>query len=264
MLSCPYLRTKIGQLCTSPTKKRDTTPATSYKSSYIHCYVVTSPHDTGRKLTEGEAWLSPLRHHFCKQRGSMLPFNFLNGGLCKIALVALFAVAIVPTKAMAQQIALHELDLPDVRGGTFQPENQHPRLLLVAFLSLVSADPDSSSLRESVFLSSMQRQYSARGLSVVAIDTSSVHSNRYIATYEIAKVRANWHLDFPVLDGSDGTLIRRFESSRKDPTILLISGSGIVVDIWHGFTRPAYLAQAIERQLGGSLSRIPQLPESKR
>ena len=181
----------------------------------------------------------------------------------RIALLSI-CFAVIAGAAAGQTLLPQELNLPDVRGGTFQAANQHPRLILVAFLSVMSERTDSPSLRESVFLSSMQRQYSARGLSVTTIDTSSMLVRHSIAREEIARVAANWHMDFPVLDGTNGTLLGRFGRTDDSPTLLLVNGSGRILRVWHGFTRPAYLAQAIERELGGPLSRIPDLPTSSR
>ena len=110
----------------------------------------------------------------------------------------------------------------------------------------------------------MQRQYSAKGLSVAAVDTSSLLVHRSIARQDIARVATNWHMDFPVLDGTSGMLLGRFGRTDDSPTLLLVNGSGRILRVWHGFTRPAYLAQAIERELGGPLSRIPDLPPSSR
>ena len=196
----------------------------------------------------------------------MLPSSFpkyVSSFLIRVALLSICFVVI--TKSAAGQVLLpQELNLPDVRGGTFQAEGNHPKLFLVAFLSVMSENTDSPSLRQSLVLSSMQRQYSAKGLSVVAVDTSSLLVHRSIARQEIANVATNWHMNFQVIDGANGMLQGRFGRTDDSPTLLLINDSGKIVHIWHGFTRPAYLAQAIERELGGPLSRIPDLPPSTR
>lgn len=181
----------------------------------------------------------------------------------RIALLSI-CFAVIAGSAAGQTLLPQELNLPDVRGGTFQSANQHPRLMLVAFLSVMSERTDSPSLRESVVLSSMQRQYSARGLSVAAIDTSSMVVRHSVNRQEIARVATNWHMNFSVLDGANGMLLGRFGRTDDSPTLLLVNDSGRILRTWHGFTRPAYLAQAIERELGGPLSRIPDLPLSSR
>ena len=196
----------------------------------------------------------------------MLPSSFLKHVSSSLIRVALLSICfVVITKSAAGQVLLpQELNLPDVRGGTFQAAGNHPKLFLVAFLSVISENTDSPSLRQSLVLSSMQRQYSAKGLSVVAVDTSSLLVHRSIARQEIANVATNWHMNFQVIDGANGMLQGRFGRTDDSPTLLLINDSGKIVHIWHGFTRPAYLAQAIERELGGPLSRIPDLPPSTR
>ena len=196
----------------------------------------------------------------------MLPSLFLKHVSSSLIRVALLSICfVVITKSAAGQVLLpQELSLPDVRGGTFQAAGNHPKLFLVAFLSVMSENTDSPSLRQSLVLSSMQRQYSAKGLSVVAVDTSSLLVHRSIARQEIANVATNWHMNFQVIDGANGMLQGRFGRTDDSPTLLLVDGSGRVLHVWHGFTRPAYLAQAIERQLGGPLSRIPDLRPSTR
>ena len=196
----------------------------------------------------------------------MLPSSFpkyVSSFLIRVALLSICFV--VTAKSAAGQVLLpQELNLPDVRGGTFPAAGNHPKIFLAAFLSVMSENTKSPSLRQSLVLSSMQRQYSAKGLSVVAVDTSSLLVHRSIARQEIANVATNWHMDFPVIDGANGMLLGRFGRTDDSPTLLLINDSGKIVHIWHGFTRPAYLAQAIERELGGPLSRIPDLPPSTR
>jgi len=196
----------------------------------------------------------------------MLPSSFpkyVSSFLIRVALLSICFV--VTAKSAAGQVLLpQELNLPDVRGGTFPAAGNHPKIFLVAFLSVMSENTKSPSLRQSLVLSSMQRQYSAKGLSVVAVDTSSLLVHRSIARQEIANVATNWHMNFQVIDGANGMLQGRFGRTDDSPTLLLINDSGKIVHIWHGFTRPAYLAQAIERELGGPLSRIPDLPPSTR
>jgi len=196
----------------------------------------------------------------------MLPSSFLKRVSCSLIRVALLSICfvVIAKSAAGQALLPQELNLPDVRGGTFQVANKHPGLFLVAFLSVMSERTDSPSLRQSLALSSMQRQYSAKGLSVVAVDTSSLLVHRSIARQEIANVATNWHMDFTVIDGTNGMLLGRFGRTDDSPTLLLVDGSGRILHIWHGFTRPAYLAQAIERELGGPLSRIPDLRPSTR
>jgi hypothetical protein len=196
----------------------------------------------------------------------MLPYSFVkrvSPSLIRVALLST-CLAALAASAAGQTLLPQELNLPDVRGGTFQAANKHSGLVLVAFLSVMSERADSPSLRQSLILSSMQRQYAQKGLSVVAVDTSSLLVHRSIARQDIARVATNWHMDFPVLDGTNGMLLGRFGRTDDSPTLLLINDSGRIVHIWHGFTRPAYLAQAIERELGGPLSRIPDLPPSTR
>jgi len=196
----------------------------------------------------------------------MLPSSFpkyVSSFLIRVALLSICFV--VTAKSAAGQVLLpQELNLPDVRGGTFPAAGNHPKIFLAAFLSVMSENTKSPSLRQSLVLSSMQRQYSAKGLSVVAVDTSSLLVHRSIARQEIANVATNWHMNFQVIDGANGMLQGRFGRTDDSPTLLLINDSGKIVHIWHGFTRPAYLAQAIERELGGPLSRIPDLPPSTR
>jgi thioredoxin-like negative regulator of GroEL len=54
----------------------------------------------------------------------------------------------------------------------------------------------------------------------------------------------------------DGQLARQLQVSQL-PTTFLVAADGRILQRWQGLTRPAVLAQGIERLLGGPLSQAP-------
>ena len=160
--------------------------------------------------------------------------------------------------AQAQTSQSSDFNLQDVRGGTFQMKDHHSQPVLIAFLGMVPDTTSTPSLRETVFLSSMNHQYASRGLCVVAIDASNLLGHRNVSKQDLANASYDWHLNFPLLEDPGGTVAHQF-GVRDVPTIFLIDGAGNIVQSWHGFTRPAVLAQTIESLIGGPLSRLSKI-----
>jgi peroxiredoxin len=68
-------------------------------------------------------------------------------------------------------------------------------------------------------------------------------------------VSYDWQLKFPLLVDEDGQLARQLGVGEV-PTTLLVAVDGTIVQRWEGLTRPAILAQGIERLLGGPLGQV--------
>ena len=149
--------------------------------------------------------------------------------------------------------ALPDLTLPDVRGGAFRLRSQPAQPLLLAFLQTVPDTSDTPSRSQVVFLSSMAYQYGPRGLRVAVVDASALVLTSPPSHDVILNASYDWQLKFPLLLDQDAHLARKLEV-KEVPTMFLISAQGQILERWHGLTRPAVLALAIEKLLGGPLA----------
>jgi hypothetical protein len=167
---------------------------------------------------------------------------------------------------------LPDLTLPNVRGGAFPLRGQPARPLLLAFLQTVPDTADTPSRSQVVFLASMAQQYGPRGLRVAIVDASVLapgsqpshltgvpgdRSSSLGWSYDaVLNASYDWHLNFPLLLDKDGQLARQL-GVKEVPTTFLIDVDGTIVQRWQGLTRPAVLAQGIERLVGGPLGQAP-------
>ncbi|MGD0629703.1 MAG: TlpA disulfide reductase family protein [Terracidiphilus sp.] len=154
--------------------------------------------------------------------------------------------------------AVPDFSLTQVRGGEFHLRAAAGKPVLIAFLQTVPDTADTPSRNEAVFLLSMAHQYTPRGLAVVAIDESALVRGRPPQRGELINASYDWQLSFPLLDDSGNHVARRF-GVVKLPTLVLIAPDGRVAQRWEGLTRPAILAQGIERMTGGRLGELPDL-----
>jgi hypothetical protein len=151
---------------------------------------------------------------------------------------------------------LPDLTLPDVRGGAFHLRALPARPLLLAFLQTVPDTADTPSRNQVVFLASMAQQYGPRGLRVAIVDASVLAPGWQPSHDAVLNASYDWHLKFPLLLDQNGQMARQL-GVREVPTTFLIAVDGTIVQRWQGRTRPAILAQGIERLLGGPLGQVP-------
>jgi hypothetical protein len=169
--------------------------------------------------------------------------------------LSLACISAVP--AVTQSLA-PDFSLPQVRGGLFHLREHPGQTTLLAFLETVPDTADTPSRREVVFVSSMAHQYGPRGLRVAAIDASALVRGRAPQRDALVNASYDWHLEIPLLVDTDNRVARAFSVTRL-PTIILLAPDGSFSQRWDGFTRPAALAQGIERLLGGPLGSIPKI-----
>jgi hypothetical protein len=143
-----------------------------------------------------------------------------------------------------------------VKGGNFVLRGRENSPVLFAFLALTGRNNIAQSRAASIILQSLDRQYSDRGLRVVAMDASAIASRRISRHEDIVNRVADWNLKFPVLEDPTGSRAQAFHVLAL-PTIVLISADGTEIGRWEGYTRTPVLAQAIERLLGGPLGQLP-------
>jgi peroxiredoxin len=151
---------------------------------------------------------------------------------------------------------LPDLTLPDVRGGAFHLRALPAQPLLLAFLQTVPDTANTPSRSQVVFLASMVQQYGPRGLRVAIVDASVLAPGSQPSHDAILNASYDWQLKFPLLLDQNGQLARALEV-KEVPTTFLAAKDGTILQRWQGLTRPAILAQGIERLLGGPLGQLP-------
>lgn len=151
---------------------------------------------------------------------------------------------------------LPDLTLSDVRGGEFHLRSQPAQPLLLAFLETVPDTADTPSRSQVVFLLSMAQQYGPRGIRVAVVDASALALASPPAHDAVLNASYDWQLKFPLLLDPDARVARQLRVEQV-PTTFLISSQGQILQRWQGFTRPAVLAQAIEKLLGGPMGQTP-------
>ncbi len=151
---------------------------------------------------------------------------------------------------------LPDLTLPAVRGGTFRLHSQPVQPLLLAFLQTVPDTADTPSRSQVVFLASMAQQYGPGGLRVAVVDASAFALPSPPSEDAVLNASYDWQLKIPLLLDENGQLARQL-GVQEIPTTFLIAADGHILHQWHGLTRPAVLAQGIERLLGGPLGQTP-------
>ncbi|MGO9084020.1 MAG: TlpA family protein disulfide reductase [Candidatus Sulfotelmatobacter sp.] len=125
-----------------------------------------------------------------------------------------------------------------------------------SFLQTVPDTADTPSRSQVVFLASMAQQYGPRGLRVAIVDASDLTLASQPSHDAVLNSSYDWHLNFPLLFDQKGQLARALQV-KEVPTTFLVAIDGTIVQRWQGLTRPAVLAQGIERLLGGPLGRMP-------
>jgi peroxiredoxin len=175
------------------------------------------------------------------------------------ALIVAFGCAILALTAACRSkpaSVLPDLTLPDVRGGVFHLRSQSAQPLLLAFLQIVPDTADTPSRSQVVFLASMAQQYGPRGLRVAVIDASPFVLPSPPAHDAILNASYDWQLKIPLLLDEKGQLARQL-GVEEVPTTFLIAADGTILHQWRGLTRPAVLALAVEKLMGGPLARTP-------
>jgi hypothetical protein len=187
-----------------------------------------------------------------KSRSQVLP-------VCAVLIVILTTLCRsnpVPTPVSRPVSTLPDLSLPNVRGGAFPLRVQPAQPLLLAFLQTVPDTADTASRSQVVFLASMAHQYGSRGLRVAIVDASVLTPGSQPSHDAVLNASYDWHLNFPLLLDQNGQLARTLEV-KEVPTTFLMAADGTIVQRWQGLTRPATLAQGIEKLLGGPLGQVP-------
>lgn len=149
-----------------------------------------------------------------------------------------------------------DITLPSVRDGTFHLRSKSGHPLLLSFLQTVPDTADTPSRGQIVFLSSMDNQYSSRGLRVAIVDASALALTSPPSHDAVLNASYDWQLKLPLLLDQDAHLAHKM-GVKELPTTFLISADGQILQQWQGFTRPAVLALAIEKLMGGPLARTP-------
>lgn len=169
-------------------------------------------------------------------------------------------------------ITLPSVTLENIRGGALPLRTKPAQPLLLAFLQTVPDTAPTPSRSQAVFLLSMAHQYGPRGLRVAIVDASVLTPFSALASASalahgsapsppsqpsrdaILNASYDWHLDVPLLVDPESKLARQLQVSSV-PTTFLFAADGAFVQRWQGLTRPAVLAQGIERLLGGPLEK---------
>jgi hypothetical protein len=175
----------------------------------------------------------------------------------RLITVCTLLILLLTHSARSQRVStLPDRLLPDVRGGTFPLRVEPAKPLLLGFLQTVPDTADTPSRSQVVFLASMAQQYGPRGLRVAVVNASILATGSQPSHDAVLNASYDWHLNFPLLLDSNGQLARQL-GVKVVPTTLPTAGDGTVVQRWQGLTRPANLAQRIERLLGGPLGQAP-------
>jgi hypothetical protein len=177
---------------------------------------------------------------------------------------AFFVLTLILTAACNSNpiSTLPDLTLPDVRGGAFHLRCEPAQPLLLAFLQTVPDTSDTSSRSQVVFLSSMAQQYGPRGLRVAVVDASALALASTPSHDAVRNASYDWQLKIPLLLDQDAQLAHKL-GVEEVPTTFLISSQGQILHWWHGFTRPAVLALAIEELLGGPLAQTASVSKTQ-
>ena len=176
----------------------------------------------------------------------------------KTAPFIFFIFAAVALPAFGQNAASHlpRITLRDPRGIPFQLGTNSGRPMLVAFLQTIPDDTDTPSRQQIACLLSLQHQYGARGLTVVAVDESVTDTAGLTSRESLVNAGYDLGLTFPLLVDTGQTLMAAARLP-SIPTLLLVSSDGVVKARWSGLTLAAPIAQRIEQLLGGPLTNLP-------
>src|SRR5215472_2721309 len=134
--------------------------------------------------------------------------------------------------------------LPQVRGGSFHLRAEDSSAILLVFLQTVPDTADTPSRRQAGLLVSLERQFSTRGLQVVAVDSSALITHREPRTEALTNASYDWQLQFPLLV-DQGNHLARSLGINEVPSFLLLAPGGDILQRWSGLTGPASLAESI-------------------
>lgn len=168
-----------------------------------------------------------------------------------------FALLLAAPECSRPISTLPDFTLSDVRSGAFRLRSKPAQPLLLAFLQTVPDAADTPSRSQVVFVSSMAHQYGARGLRVAIVDASALALASPPSRDAVLNASYDWQLKIPLLLDADAHLAHKL-GVEEVPTTFLISSDGHILQKWRGLTRPAVLALAIEKLLGGPMARTPQ------
>lgn len=173
----------------------------------------------------------------CKVRG--VPWSSFYA--CVTLAVLLFGAGCRREKIPAK---VPNFTLQEVRGGRFQLRANHSRVVLLAFLQTVPDTADTPSRRQAGLLMSLQRQYGARGLQVVVVDSSALVTHRQPDPEALLNTSYDWQLEFPLLVDEGNHLAKSLGISQV-PSFLLLAADGTVLERWSGLTGPGSLAASV-------------------
>jgi peroxiredoxin len=170
--------------------------------------------------------------------------------LFRVAALLILLAGPVVGSASASECVGH-IKLPAAQGGSYDVCDGSGKPMLLAFLHVVPDRADTPSRSQAVFLSSMYEQYGARGLEVLAVETTASSRRQLVnAVYD-------WQLAFPLLEDERSQAKKAFEVTVV-PSSFLLDPDGKVLERWDGLASSAALARAIEVLLGGPLGRLPR------
>ncbi len=144
-----------------------------------------------------------------------------------------------------------DFTLAQVRGGNFHLRAKQAQVVLLAFLQILPDTADTPSRRQVASLLSMSRQYGARGLQVVIVDSSALVTRQPPTRDALINASYDWQLDVPLLE-DDGNRVARNWGVTQVPTLMLLASDGTLAQRWDGLTGPATLAQRIEKICGAA------------
>jgi peroxiredoxin len=99
----------------------------------------------------------------------------------------------------------------------------------------------------------MAHQYGPRGLRVAIVDATALASGSKPSRDAVLNASYDWHLQIGLLLDPEAHLAHALQVNSV-PATFLVAADGTILERWQGPTRPAVLAQAIERLIGGPLS----------
>ena len=202
---------------------------------------------SGRRLRK------PLSHAL--RHSSMKLFSCASIACLLLCAQAMRAQAkAAPTKPENPWLNFHASAL---NGKPFELRQTGNLATLVFFINIAEEDNNSCSRSQAVVAQSLDWQYAAKGIRIVAVDERADCHGAKFEREQLATAAAHWHLSFDVLTDPDATLCHALRLHAL-PATILVSPSGNEIARWQGYVRTPVLAQAIERLTGGPLGNAPQ------
>src|SRR6266516_1147636 len=158
-------------------------------------------------------------------------------------------------------MAAPDFQLNAVSGSTIHLADYVGCVVLLSFISTQSDTTSSSSSDPShsqvVFLKSMQRQYSSKGLRIFIVDATSLATGQQPDQNALLNFTNDVDLGpIPLLDDLDGTIAQDYGITRV-PTTFLIGQNSQVDQRWDGLAPSSQLALTVRSQIG-----TPGVPDS--